>query len=241
MLIRPAFVYFDFSNVKWQKRVSEKNAHSSECKSSGDELGTFLYGNVWFYRAYTKPSQWTYNQVKISPALKTKGFKTVITNNRFRAFLMGGANSNQNYEYILKRNVLKERKFMHTCRSYFADAQRNDRFIYAIGGRGNQNLVEYEQFKRSQRTVERYDIERDRWLQLRTELNEGRYHSSACMLNERFIYVFGGFKTTHFSKQIVSRVNKKVEIIDNVTSNYIERYDTTFDVQDETDARLSRI
>jgi hypothetical protein len=57
---------------------------------------------------------------------------------------MGGANSNQNYEYILKRNVLKERKFMLTCRAYFADSQRNDRFIYAIGGRGNQNLVEYE-------------------------------------------------------------------------------------------------
>lgn len=49
------------------------------------------------------------------------------------------------------------------------------------------------------------------------------------MLNERYIYVFGGFKTTHFSKQIVSRVNKKVEILDNVTSNYIERYDTMFD------------
>ena len=77
---------------------------------------------------------------------------------------MGGANSNQNYEYVLRRNVLKERKFMNMSRAYFADAQRNDRFIYAIGGRGNQNLVEYEQFKRSQRTVERYDIERDRWL-----------------------------------------------------------------------------
>jgi hypothetical protein len=61
------------------------------------------------------------------------------------------------------------------------------------------------------------------------------------MLNERYIYVFGGFKTTHFSKQIVSRVNKKVEIIDNVKCNYIEMYDTMLDVQDETDARLSRI
>jgi hypothetical protein len=50
------------------------------------------------------------------------------------------------------------------------------------------------------------------------------------MLKERFIYVFGGFKTTHFSKQIVSRVNKKVEIIDNVKCNYIERYDTLLDV-----------
>lgn len=81
--------------------------------------------------------------------MKTKGYKTIITNVKFRAFLMGGANSTQNYEYILKKNVLKERKFMHTCRAYFADAQRNDRYIYVIGGRGSQDLVEFEQFKLS--------------------------------------------------------------------------------------------
>ena len=73
----------------------------------------------------------------MSPAMRTKGHKTVITNTRFRAFIMGGANSVQNFEYILKRNVLKERKSMNVCRSYFADAQRDDRYIYAIGGRGN--------------------------------------------------------------------------------------------------------
>lgn len=155
--------------------------------------------------------------------------------------MIGGANSNQNYEYILKRNVLKERKFMHTCRAYFADAIREDRYIYAIGGRGNQNLVEFEQFKRSQRTIERYDIEKDRWLELRTELNEGRYHSSACILENRFIYVFGGFKTTHFSKSTLTRVNKKFEITDNVSCHYIEKYDTVFDFEDENNAKLSRI
>lgn len=107
---------------------------------------------------------------------------------------------------------------MHTCRAYFADAQRNDRFIYVIGGRGNQDLVEFEQFKLSQRTMERYDIDRDRWLQLQTQLWEGRYHATACMLQNRYIYVFGGFKTTHFAKNIplLTRVNKKVEITDNV-------------------------
>lgn len=145
------------------------------------------------------------------------------------------------YEYKLKKHVLKERKSMNTCRAYFADALRSDRFIYAIGGRGNQDLVEYEMFKKSQRTVERYDIEKDKWLQLKTELNEGRYHSSACLLQDRFIYVFGGFKTTHFNKQDVARVNKKTEIIDNVTCNYIEKYDTQRDITDETNARLSKI
>ena len=76
---------------------------------------------------------------------------------------------------------------------------------------------------------------------MRTELNEGRYHSSACILNDRFIYVFGGFKTTNFSKQVVARVNKKAEIMAGITQNYIERYDTMLDSQDETDARLNRI
>ena len=60
---------------------------------------------------------------------------------------MGGSNSRQNYEYILKKNVLKERKSMSVCRAYFADAIRNERYVYAIGGRGNQSLVEFEQFK----------------------------------------------------------------------------------------------
>lgn len=130
---------------------------------------------------------------------------------------------------------------MQICRAYFADALRSERYIYAIGGRGSQNLTEFEQFKLSQRTVERYDIERDRWLTLRTQLNEGRYHATACNIKDRLIYVFGGFRTTHFSKQYVQRVNKKVEITDNVSCNFIEKYDTMFDIQDESDARMTRI
>jgi len=51
---------------------------------------------------------------------------------------------------------------------------------------------------RSQHTAERYDIENNKWIELNAELNEGRYHSSACMLQNRYIYVFGGFKTEDF-------------------------------------------
>ena len=148
MSVRPSFVYFNFQDVKWQKREAQKNAHSSESKSSGDELGNFLYSKLWLYQANAL-NPWTEKKIKISPAMETKGYKVIITNVRFRAFMMGGTNSRQNYEYILKKNVLKERKFMHTCRAYFADVQRSDRYIYAIGGRGNQALVEFEQFKRS--------------------------------------------------------------------------------------------
>lgn len=90
--------------------------------------------------------------------------------------------------------------------------------------------------------MERYDIEKDRWLQLQTQLYEGRYHASACMLENRYIYVFGGFKSTHFAKGVpLTRVNKKVEKTDNVQSNYIERYDTILDIDDEYAAKISKI
>jgi len=61
------------------------------------------------------------------------------------------------------------------------------------------------------------------------------------MLDDRYIYVFGGFKTTHFSKSNLTRVNKKVEMTDTVTSNVIERYDTANDTEDETFAKLTKI
>ena len=93
MIVRPTFIYVDFSDVKWQKRQILKNAHSSESKSSGDELGTFLYTNIWLYYANALPSPWTPRKIKISPVMATKGYKTVITNCRFRAFVIGGNNS----------------------------------------------------------------------------------------------------------------------------------------------------
>lgn len=55
--------------------------------------------------------------------------------------------------------------------------------------------------------------------------------------------MFGGFRTTKFKKQShqITRVNKKHEVTENVSSNLIERYDTYNDLQDEADAKLSKI
>lgn len=79
--------------------------------------------------------------MRISPSLITKGYKTIITNSRFRAYLIGGNNSKQNYEYLLERRVFKERAYMSSKRAYFAHAIKNDRYIYAIGGRGDSGLT----------------------------------------------------------------------------------------------------
>ena len=89
--------------------------------------------------------------------------------------------------------------------------------------------------------MERYDIARDRWLELKTELNEGRYHATACLLQNRYIYVFGGYKTTHFTKSNITRVNRKIENMDNVSMNIIEKYDTWNDLEDENWAKMSKI
>jgi len=49
-------------------------------------------------------------QLRISPAMMTKGgFKTIITQKRFRAFLIGGTNSKQNWEYLLDRKTFRPR------------------------------------------------------------------------------------------------------------------------------------
>ena len=77
--------------------------------------------------------------------------------------------------------------------------------------------------------MERYDVDKDRWLPLATQLHEGRFHATACMLKERYIYVFGGYKTKNFQKSMITKVRRNFETTDNVSSNYIEMYDTKND------------
>ena len=53
------------------------------------------------------------------------------------------------------------------------------------------------------------------------------------MLKERYIYVFGGYKTKNFQKSMITKVRRNFETTDNVSSNYIEMYDTKNDQEDE--------
>jgi N-acetylneuraminic acid mutarotase len=59
--------------------------------------------------------------------------------------------------------------------------------LYAIGGK---SVVD------CQKTIERYDIERDEWIELRMQLNYGRAFLSAITFNNRYIYVIGGSTNT---------------------------------------------
>jgi len=107
-------------------RKREKEKHSSESKSSDDDLGTFFFAKLWYFHANAE-NPWSSHQVRISPSLITKGYKTIITNRRFRGYLIGGTNSRQNYEYILDRRIFKERVQMVHKRAYFAHVTKNDK------------------------------------------------------------------------------------------------------------------
>lgn len=46
------------------------------------------------------------------------------------------------------------------------------------------------------KTIEKYDIERDEWSELKIQLNYGRAFASAIVLGNRYIYVIGGSTNT---------------------------------------------
>ena len=58
----------------------------------------------------------------------------------------------------------------------------NAGYIYAIGHR----------YAKKAHLCEAYNIEKDFWEEA-PNLNQGRYYCSAVAMNQRFIYVFGGF------------------------------------------------
>jgi len=74
--------------------------------------------------------------------------------------------------------------------------------------------------------MERYDIEENKWHEMAAVLQDGRYHATACILHNRFIYVFGGYKTESFYSKVAYKVSRKNEKLTNVRPDYIEFYDT---------------
>ena len=59
-------------------------------------------------------------------------------------------------------------------------------------------------------------------------MNEGRYHASACIVQDRYIYVFGGYRTKKLTGDYTtSKINRTNEVMANVTNGRIERYDTS--------------
>ena len=76
-------------------------------------------------------------------------------------------------------------------------------FLYAIGGKHNSIGL---------KTIEKYDVERDEWHELRMQLNYDRAFGSAIALSERYIYILGGTTNTDC-----------IEIIDTLKENDVHK------------------
>lgn len=74
--------------------------------------------------------------------------------------------------------------------------------------------------------MERYTVANNKWALLKVRLNEGRYHASACLVANRYIYIFGGYRTKKLKEFNKIKIDRKNEVLVNVTSGRIERYDT---------------
>ena len=68
----------------------------------------------------------------------------------------------------------------------------------------------------------------NKWAIVKVRMNEGRYHASACIVQDRYIYVFGGYRTKKLTGDYrTNKINRTNEVMINVSSGRIERYDTT--------------
>ena len=70
---------------------------------------------------------------------------------------------------------------MNVARNHFAIAAHSDKYVFAIGGEFNNNLI---------RSAERFDIANNQWEAL-PDLREGRMGAAACV-HDGSVYVFGG-------------------------------------------------
>ncbi len=103
-----------------------------------------------------------------------------------RIFITGGArNSSQssNHAYEYKEGALHQLPNMVHPREGHCLAVIGSQFIYAIGSR----------LYNTSKTCEVFSIEANEWRE-QPELNRNRYLSTAVTLNERFIYVMGGYE-----------------------------------------------
>ncbi|CDW74752.1 kelch motif family protein [Stylonychia lemnae] len=77
-------------------------------------------------------------------------------------------------DYIVARNCYYQNRVKH-------------QYLYAIGGKGINVVM---------KSIEKYDIERDEWSELKIQLNNERAFASALSFANRYIYIIGGTTNT---------------------------------------------
>jgi hypothetical protein len=109
-----------------------------------------------------------------------------IQTNDGRIFITGGAkNTSQssNHAYEFRNGTLIQLPNMINPREGHCLAAVGNSYIYAIGSR----------LYNTSKTCEVYSIENNTWRE-KPELNRNRYLSTAVTIQQRYIYVFGGYE-----------------------------------------------
>ena len=130
-------------------------------------------------------------------------FLTIYTGEANGYFLIGGTNSNNTLQYINNQILRKssmniERSFM--CALFFM-YNNTTPTILAIGG--------YDYSDKSQlSSIESYDINKDIWsMNIYPDLNVGRSQASCLLLNEKKIFVFGGYNKNYGTLNSIEEIN----------------------------------
>lgn len=122
-----------------------------------------------------------------------------IQTNDGRIFITGGAkNTSQssNHAYEFRNGTLIQLPNMINPREGHCLAAVGNSFIYAIGSR----------LYNTSKTCEVYSIENNCWRE-KPELNRNRYLSTAVTIQQRYIYVFGGYEPSVTDIERLDTVN----------------------------------
>ena len=130
-------------------------------------------------------------------------FLTIYAGEANGFFLIGGTNSNNTLQYvnnqILRKSSMNiERSFM--CALFFM-YNNTTPTILAIGG--------YDYSDKGQlSSIESYDINKDIWsMNIYPDLNVGRSQASCLLLNEKKIFVFGGYNKNYGTLNSIEEIN----------------------------------
>ena len=124
-----------------------------------------------------------------------------IQTNDGRIFITGGAkNTSQssNHAYEFRNGTLIQLPNMINPREGHCLAAVGNSYIYAIGSR----------LYNTSKTCEVYSIENNCWGE-KPELNRNRYLSTAVTIQQRFIYVFGGYEPSVTDIERLDTVNNE--------------------------------
>ena len=136
-------------------------------------------------------------------------FTIVFTDEKNGMFILGGTGSN--WLNFKDKNVVPKANMTEKC---FFSAVFLKGIIYTFGGYDS-----YEKFQL--KTWEYYNVEENKWYSNEAlELNTPRSQSSACILDDETIYIFGGYNKENGTLASIEKFdlkNNRITVVPNLT------------------------